>query len=207
MDTLIGDGVEGGEQRFQLLLDTLPHIAFAIFTGGSAEYDNQAFLDYHGFRPGADKESRTKLLHPDDRPLLEAERAAAAAANREYIVEARLLRHDRAYRWHRIHNKPILRAGIRIGYIGSAVDIHDVREANEALEHRVALRTAELGASETRYRVLYNRTPMALHSVDANARLIDVNDTWLDLFGCARDEALGLSPFRPHDRGIGHALQ
>jgi len=97
-DTLIGDGVEGGEQRFQLLLDTLPHVAFAIFTGGRAEYYNQAFLDYHGFRPGSDKAARTALLHHEDRPRLEAERAAAAASDREYIVEARLLRHDGAYR-------------------------------------------------------------------------------------------------------------
>ena len=194
LDTLIGDGVEGSEQRLQMLLDTLPHIAFAIFTGGSAEYYNQAFLDYHGFRPGPDKASRTALLHPQDRPRLEAERQAAAAADREYIVEARLLRHDGAHRWHRIHNKPIMRSGKRIGWIGSAVDIHEVREANEALEQRVAERTAELRASEARYRALYHRTPMALHSVDAGARLIDVNDTWVDLFDCTRQEALGRSP-------------
>ncbi|MEA2767707.1 MAG: hypothetical protein QOD93_669, partial [Acetobacteraceae bacterium] len=56
-------------------------------------------------------------------------------------------------------------------------------------------RTEEgLRASEARYRLLYNRTPMALQSVDADARLIDVNDTWLDMFECTRDEAIGRSP-------------
>ncbi|HYZ61519.1 MAG TPA: PAS domain-containing protein, partial [Acetobacteraceae bacterium] len=148
--TLIGDALAGGEERFKLLLDTLPHIAFAIFTGGRAEYYNQAWLDYHGFRPGPDKDARTALLHPEDRPLLEAERAAAAAEDREYIVEARLVRHDGVYRWHRIYNKPLLRDGKRIGYIGTAVDIHDVREANEVLEQRVSERTAALRESEAR---------------------------------------------------------
>jgi len=47
--------------------------------------------------------------------------------------------------------------------------------------------------SEARYRTLYNRTPMALHSVDAAARIIDVNDYWCQLFGYAREEVLGRS--------------
>src|SRR5205085_7771861 len=117
-----------------------------------------------------------------------AERAAAAAEDREYIVEARLLRRDGVHRWHRIHNKPLMRHGKRIGWIGSAVDIHDVREAKELLEQRVLERTVALRESEARYRMLYNRTPMALHSVDANAVLVDVNDTWTELFGWRREQ-------------------
>jgi len=192
--TLIGDALEGGEERFKLLLDTLPHIAFAIFTGGQAEYYNQAFIAYHGIDPGPDKQSRTALLHPDDRPILVAARDAAAAVDREYVVEARLHRHDGAYRWHRIHNTPLIRNGRRIGYIGTAVDIHDARMAHELLEQRVAERTAALRETETRYRLLYNRTPLALQSVDRAARLIDVNDTWTELFGWTRAEVLGRSP-------------
>jgi PAS domain S-box-containing protein len=45
-----------------------------------------------------------------------------------------------------------------------------------------------------RYLQLYNRTPMALHSVDGDARIIEVNDHWLTLFGYRRDEVLGRSP-------------
>jgi PAS domain S-box-containing protein len=90
-----------------------------------------------------------------------------------------------------------------------------VIHTKEVLEQRVSERTTELEianrrltaeieqrqrteeglrASEARYRLLYNRTPMALQSVDADARLIDVNDTWLDMFECTRDEAIGRSP-------------
>ena len=73
VDSLTGGEMEGGDQRFQLLLDTLPHIAFAIFSAGRAEYYNKAFLNYHGFVPGRDQQARTALLHPEDRPALEAE--------------------------------------------------------------------------------------------------------------------------------------
>jgi PAS domain S-box-containing protein len=206
---------QDGESRFQLLLETLPHIAFVLKPGGHAEYYNQNFIRYLGFLPGPDRTARNALIYPDDRHNIEAARITAAASSTEYIVEARLLRHDGVYRWHRIHNKPLIRDGRVIVWIGTAVDIHDIQQANEALEQRVRQRTSDLEVacqrlvaeiqqrrhaedvlrdSEQRYRMLYNRTPMALQSVDANARLIDVNDTWVAMFGHDREHVIGRSP-------------
>ncbi len=51
-----------------------------------------------------------------------------------------------------------------------------------------------MSVSETRYRHLYNHTPIALHSTNADARLIDVNDTWLALFEYTRHAVVGRSP-------------
>jgi PAS domain S-box-containing protein len=211
----IQPGFQDGQTRFQLLLETLPHIAFVLQPGGQAEYYNQNFIRYLGFIPGPDRTARDALIHPDDRGRVEAARIAAASASTEYIVEIRLPRHDGAYRWHRIHNKPLIRDGRVILWIGTAVDIHDIHQANEALEQRVRQRTADLEVanqrltaeiqqrrhtedvlrdSELRYRMMYNRTPMALQSVDANARLIDVNDTWVAMFGYDRAHVIGRSP-------------
>lgn len=208
-------GSDENDIRFRLLLDTLPFIAFVISPLGEAEHYNQYFIDYHGEPPGHDPPARTRLLHPEDQPRLIAARDAAASVVREYVLEARLRRHDGAYRWHRLHSKPLLRGDALVGWLGSAIDIHDVVRANEILEQRVAARTEELEAlnrhltaeiqqrrqiedglraSETRYRRLYNRTPMALHSTNADARLIDVNDTWLSLFGYERQDVLGRCP-------------
>ncbi len=203
------------DERFRLLLDTLPYMAFVIGADGRSQHYNQRFLDYHGHIPGPDAAARTALLHPEDRPRLTAARRDGAGSDRDYIVEARLRRHDGAYRWHRIHNVPLHRDGVTIAWLGTAVDIDEMRHAQEILEQRVAARTAELEdlnrrlreqiverrhaeavlkESEERYRRLYNRTPLALQSVDAEARLIDVNDSWLQLFGYAREEVLGRSP-------------
>ena len=110
--------------------------------------------------------ARTDLVHPDDRAAQRAAREAGVAGRGEYVVEVRLRRHDGVYRWHRIHNAPVVRAGERIGYVGTAVDIHEAKLDNEALEQRVAKRTAALRESKGRYRTLYNRTPVALHSLD-----------------------------------------
>ncbi|MGD0107533.1 MAG: PAS domain S-box protein [Rhodopila sp.] len=211
----IDGALQENETRFRLLLDTLPFIAFIIAPGGHARYYNRPFIEYHGLVPGDDKVSRTLLLHPADQSRLVSTRQAGAATRGEYIVEARLRRHDGVYRWHRIHNKPLILSGDLAAWLGTAVDIHDVVHANEILEQRVSERTAELEvlnqhltteieqrkrteeglrASEARYRRLYNRTPMALHSTSTDARLIDVNDTWLAMFEYEREEVIGRSP-------------
>jgi PAS domain S-box-containing protein len=204
-----------GEAFIRAMLDTLPQIAFVIRPDGSAEYYNRALRDFAGAVLGSDMLSRTALLHPEDRERLLAARAAAVAIGSAYTVEARLRRHDGVYRWHIIRNAPMDRAGATVAWLGTAVDVDDMRRANELLEQQVAERTERLSAqiaeraraqavledSEARYRALYNRTPMALHSVDAAARIIDVNDHWCQLFGYAREDVLGRSPtdFMPEE--------
>ena len=207
--------LEASEARFRLLLEALPHIAFVIAAGGMGEIYNRAFTEYAGPRLRPDRESRLALIHPDDRrPYAEARDAGVAAVS-DYIVEVRLLRHDDAYRWHRIHNKPLENRGGRVDWLGTAVDVHDVRHANDLLEQRVAQRTSELELavrhleaeaerrraveeeqrlSEARFRHMYNQTPVALQSTDAEARLMDVNDTWVAMFGRHRHQALGRCP-------------
>jgi len=48
-----------------------------------------------------------------------------------------------------------------------------------------------LHESEARYRSLYNDTPVMLHSIDDDRRLVAVNDHWLRVMGYTRDEVLG----------------
>ena len=188
------------DQRFLLLLDTLPFPAFIVSAAGPAHY-NEAFIAYVGFRPGSNRANRTALHHPDEQEILEAARDAGTRADTDYVVEARLRRFDGHYRWHRIHNKPLFENGRRTAYLGTATDIHDSRMDNESLERRVLERTSELEeanrrllSGEARYRDLYNRTPVALHSSDENACLIEVNGTWLELFGYDRGQVIGKSP-------------
>ena len=74
---------------------------------------------------------------------------------------------------HDKHGKPI-----GIGAI--VLDISKYKEAEEALK-----------MSEERYRLLYTKTPVMMHSVDADNKLVDMNDHWLKEFGYNRDEVIG----------------
>jgi len=49
----------------------------------------------------------------------------------------------------------------------------------------------ELRQSEERYRRLYNETPVMLHSVDRDRRLVSVSNFWLEILGYERDEVIG----------------
>jgi PAS domain S-box-containing protein len=48
-----------------------------------------------------------------------------------------------------------------------------------------------LHESEARYRSLYNDTPVMLHSIDNEGRLVAVNEHWLKVMGYTREEVLG----------------
>ncbi|HEY6009752.1 MAG TPA: PAS domain S-box protein [Geobacteraceae bacterium] len=51
----------------------------------------------------------------------------------------------------------------------------------------------ELRRSEERYRRLYNDTPVMLHSIDHDGRLVSVSNYWLETLGYERSEVLGRS--------------
>ena len=44
---------------------------------------------------------------------------------------------------------------------------------------------------ETKYRRLYNDTPVMLHSIDAEGRLLSVSDYWLEKLGYSREDVIG----------------
>lgn len=59
------------------------------------------------------------------------------------------------------------------------------------LERPYDLLFRDLKESEERYRSLYNRTPVMLHSIDREGKIVNVSDFWLETLGYRRDEVLG----------------
>ena len=50
---------------------------------------------------------------------------------------------------------------------------------------------SNLRKSEERYKSLYNNTPVMLHSINNEGKLISVSDYWLDTMGYSREEVIG----------------
>lgn len=60
----------------------------------------------------------------------------------------------------------------------------------EEMRQRSEMRDA-LITSEQRFKLLFNKAPLGYQSLDANGRIIDVNDTWCKILGYKRDEVIG----------------
>ncbi len=205
------------KERFRAMLEALPQIAFVIRNDGIAEYYNRFFIDYVGDEVGRDPAARTALQHPEDREKLLKARLEGVFYDREYVVESRIRRRDGVYRWHVIRNSPLRRDGKTVAWLGTAIDIDDMRQAQEALrrvnddlERRVGERTRELAeanqrlrASEEGQRALFRKAPVPMHSVDALRCIVDINEPWLDLFGYVRDEVIGRKIAEFHQGGSG----
>ena len=72
--------------------------------------------------------------------------------------------------------------------LGSVASVVDRRSANSAAREAEVLRK-----SEERYRLLYQRTPLPLHSLDGAGRIEQVSDAWLAMLGYERPQVLGRS--------------
>jgi PAS domain S-box-containing protein len=73
--------------------------------------------------------------------------------------------------------------------IGIAVLVLYSKAAQEIVRRKTA--ENELRLSRERYRHIYHKTPVMLHSIDTEGRIIRVSDHWLEKMGYEREEVIG----------------
>ncbi|MCK2057230.1 PAS domain-containing protein [Methylobacterium sp. 37f] len=122
------------EARYRALSDALPQMVWVMRPeDGRATYTNQQFQTYYG-SAGVTRQERLDHNHPDDAERMERTWRSALAQGGTFEVEGRLRRHDGAYRWHKLMMLPISQHEGILGWIGTALDIHDSVEARHKLE-------------------------------------------------------------------------
>ena len=129
------DLLRESEERFRLAADTAPVMLWMSGPNKLCSYFNRARLEFTG-RAREDElgSGWTDGVHPDDRkPVLDAY-IQAFDRRESFQMEFRLRRHDGEYRWVLSTGSPRLLAdGAFVGYIGSAIDITDLKLAKQAL--------------------------------------------------------------------------
>jgi len=123
------------EDRLRLTLDTIPALLHSAEPDGSCDYFNQRWLDYLGVSLDDIKGwGWTSRIHPEDANAFVQKFRSSIRAGEPFEAEARVRRHDGVYRW-MLHRKAPLRdeQGKVIKWCGSSVDIHDRKQAEDAL--------------------------------------------------------------------------
>jgi len=124
-----------------------------------------------------------RMVREEDRWAVQDQADTILHRHEAHPLEHRIVRKDGAVRW--VRNTPVLHydpEGRLIAYQGLIEDITERKQAEEALRE-----------SEERYRSLYNNTPVMLHTIDHDGRIIEASNFWLEKLGYEREEVVGHS--------------
>jgi PAS domain S-box-containing protein len=131
------------QERYRHLLDAMPQCMWAADTKGQVDYWNRAGLEYCGL--DASEVTQTafwECLHPDDRADARTAWERGLRTGTAFERQARLRRaSDGSYRWHLARAVPERGDdGTVVGWIATATDIDDQKQAEEALRQAIVLR-------------------------------------------------------------------
>ncbi len=210
--------VRDGETLFRTMADSAPVLLWMAGEDSECMYFNASWLEFTG-RP---MESElgvgwAESVHFEDFQNCMQIYMTAFAARKRFRMEYRMLRADGQYRWvldtgvPRYHND-----GAFAGYIGSCIDITEIREANDALsrsagvlERRVRDRNRELEKQKAaaldlaneaeaarqraekaqgQFRALLEAAPDAMLVADRMGRILLANGQTRRLFGYAPED-------------------
>jgi len=130
------------EERFRSVANAAPVLIWMAGADQLANFFNESWLEFTGRTLAQELgEGWTQGIHRDDTARTRDAFAAAFATRSRFSLEYRLRRHDGEYRTVLDTGKPLFdRAGSFTGYIGSCLDITDMRQAVEErrlLEHKL----------------------------------------------------------------------
>ncbi len=124
------------EARFREVADAAPVVIWAAGPEKNFNYFNKAWLSFTGHSQPELDTAWADHLHPEDMGRCMETFHRSFAARKPFEMEYRLRHHTGVHRW--VMDRGIPRfspSGEFEGYIGAGVDIHDQKQAAEAIRH------------------------------------------------------------------------
>jgi PAS domain S-box-containing protein len=132
------EALRESEASFRDLADTAPAMIWTTDENGLVTFVNEGWMRFTGTTLEEELGATWTLgVHPDDAEALQASWDEAVAHRRPWEREYRLRGRDRRYRWIADRGVPNYAGGRFVGYVGTAIDIHE-RKTMEEQEHRIA---------------------------------------------------------------------
>ena len=150
-NTRLFEELQESEARFRSMADSTPVMVWLSDTSGALIYLNKSWLEFTG---RDERKSYAKgwaeAVHPDDHDQALQQYNESVKKHEPFSMEYRLRRHDGQFRWVLDQGVPRFSAdGTFQGFIGSCMDIHDVKRANE-----LALANSQLKTQRTQLMTL-----------------------------------------------------
>jgi PAS domain S-box-containing protein len=133
------------EKRSSVLTDTAPAMIWSTGPDLLCDYFNQSWLGYRG-RTLEQEIGQGWIggIYPDDLARCLKARDSSVSQRQSFQIEYRLERHDRVYRWILDTAGPwFWPAGVFRGYVGTCVEIHERKLAEENLRDANAALTRQ----------------------------------------------------------------
>lgn len=166
------------------LVDAIQQPIWTVRPDGTVDYANPFWRSYTGLSWEASLDyGWTAAVHPDDVTSIEARWRTAVETGEAYEIEYRFRRADGIYRWHLARVAPIPGPdGTDVRWAGTAIDIDDRRQADEALR-----------AGEARYRDVVDYADDIVYTLLLDGELAAVNPAVQRVLGYRPDELIGRS--------------
>ncbi len=140
------EALKESEQRFRVLADGTSLAIWVTDAEGRNRFVNRACCEFFGMAADSFADyGWDSLLHPEDRPVFVAAFTTAVRERKSFQAQARVRRHDGAWRWTESCGEPRFSPGGEfLGMGGSTMDITERREFQRELQRLVTERTAKL---------------------------------------------------------------
>jgi PAS domain S-box-containing protein len=174
------------EERFRNMADNAPVMVWVTDPRGACTYLNKKWYSFTGQTPANGLGlGWLSAVHEEDRDRSARVFLEANERHQPFQLEYRLRRHDGSYRWAIDAAAPRFDGrGEFCGYIGSVLDIHDVRESEELVG---MLKAAVESANDA---IIITEA-----TLDAPGPRIEyVNPAFTRMTGYAAEEVIGKSP-------------
>jgi PAS domain S-box-containing protein len=174
--------VRESEARFRLLADGAPVLIWVSGMGKKADWFNQQWLDFTGRTiEQEDHDGWYESVYPEDIDNCRRIYAEAFDQRTSFTMEYRLRRADGEWRSMLDTGIPRFDAdSVFEGYIGSCIDITDLKLAEQARIY-----------TEKRYRTLFDCSPEGILLADPKGRYLDANDRICEMLGYGYGEIVG----------------
>jgi PAS domain S-box-containing protein len=188
------DALRQSEQRIRALIEASSQIVWSCNSLGEAVEDSPSWRAYTGqtFEQWSGY-GYVECIHPDDRETVMALWKDGLRKGISVTNVYRLRHHSGEWRWNHARGVPLRdHTGTVVSWIGMNIDIHERKQAEEALRQ-----------SEERYRALIEASSQIVWTCDPLGRITDYSPSWRAYTGQILDQRGGygyVECMHPDDR-------